>query len=306
MFDILNISEPQARVLKAIAHLEFETGKKGVSQYNCIGNKKKFHVANSTFSDQIKKLQLELMVWKLIETDKSKPFTITDIGQIAWLRHYPIDENLEIISKMFPNIFSRELSKIIEEIDNPIDVFSNEKIIQVIFKEALNHFHINNKNENFPYTKFRIEEIITFSSYNELVETSYKRYYNFIHSKVYSSKIKELDKKIQGFSPNYDKLIIKINDRIEFLFYYILIQTLNDVAYMTTLIIKHWPLKTKINDTILENQIKFAKNILRKKKSIIKIITNNKSIQGNIKNNLAQLEEYHNTEFEQFYKLFFK
>lgn len=306
MFDTLNVTESQARVLRAIAYLEFETGKIGVSQYDCIGNKKEFHVANSTFNDQIKKLQPELMVLKLMETEKAKPFTITGIGQIAWLRYYEIEDNLEIIKKMFPNIFTVELSRIINDVDNPMEGFSNDKIIQMIFKEALNHFHINSKNENFPYAKFRVEETITLSSYNELIETSYKRYYNFIHPKLENSEIIELDKKMKEFSPNYDTLIININDRIEFLFYYILIQALTNVAYLATLIIRHYPLKIKTEETDLANQLQFSKNIARKKKEVINLINSNNNIQGNIKNNIVQLEEYYNTEFDKFCKLFFE
>ena len=77
---------------------------------------------------------------------------------------------------------------------------------------------------------------------------------------------------------------------------------------MTRIIIKYWPTKIKDKDiqTVLENQIQLSKNITRKKKEIIKMITSNNEIQGNIKNNLAQLDEYYNTEFDQFYKLFFK
>ena len=77
---------------------------------------------------------------------------------------------------------------------------------------------------------------------------------------------------------------------------------------MARIIIKYWPTKIKDKDiqTVLENQIQLSKNITRKKKEIIKMITSNNEIQGNIKNNLAQLDEYYNTEFDQFYKLFFK
>ena len=66
MFDILDISEPQARVLRAIAYYEFETRKKGVTQYDCKEKTpKKFRVPNSTFSDQIKELHPKQMVLKL-------------------------------------------------------------------------------------------------------------------------------------------------------------------------------------------------------------------------------------------------
>ena len=309
MFDILDISEPQARVLRAIAYYEFETRKKGVTQYDCKEKTpKKFRVPNSTFSDQIKELHPKQMVLKLTGEKKSKPYTITDLGQVSWLRHYPIEDNLEIINKVFPNIFTKKLRDILDEVDNPIKEIPSDKIIEFLFREALNHFHIEHHYDNTPYAKFMVQELITLSSFNDLVETSYKRYYHIIHPLLNNFKIKEFITATKGFADNYDSLMIKAPDRIEFLFYYILVQSILSTSYMTRIIIKYWPTKIKDKDiqTVLENQIQLSKNITRKKKEIIKMITSNNEIQGNIKNNLAQLDEYYNTEFDQFYKLFFK
>jgi len=309
MFDILDISEPQARVLRAIAYYEFETRKKGVTQYDCKEKTpKKFRVPNSTFSDQIKELHPKQMVLKLTGEKKSKPYTITDLGQVSWLRHYPIEDNLEIINKVFPNIFTKKLRDILDEVDNPIKEIPSDKIIEFLFREALNHFHIEHHYDNTPYAKFMVQELITLSSFNDLVETSYKRYYHIIHPLLNNFKINEFITATKGFADNYDSLMIKVPDRIEFLFYYILVQSILSTSYMTRIIIKYWPTKIKDKDiqTVLENQIQLSKNITRKKKEIIKMITSNNEIQGNIKNNLAQLDEYYNTEFDQFYKLFFK
>ena len=309
MFDILDISEPQARVLRAIAYYEFETRKKGVTQYDCKEKTpKKFRVPNSTFSDQIKELHPKQMVLKLTGEKKSKPYTITDLGQVSWLRHYPIEDNLEIINKVFPNIFTKKLRDILDEVDNPIKEIPSDKIIEFLFREALNHFHIEHHYDNTPYAKFMVQELITLSSFNDLVETSYKRYYHIIHPSLNNSKTNEFVIATKGFADNYDSLMIKVPDRIEFLFYYILVQSILSTSYMTRIIIKYWPTKIKDKDiqTVLENQIQLSKNITRKKKEIIKLTTSNNEIQGNIKNNLAQLDEYYNTEFDQFYKLFFK
>ena len=309
MFDILDITEPQARVLRAIAYYEFETRKKGVTQYDCKEKTpKKFRVPNSTFSDQIKELHPKQMVLKLTGEKKSKPYTITDLGQVSWLRHYPIEDNLEIINKVFPNIFTKKLRDILDEVDNPIKEIPSDKIIEFLFREALNHFHIEHHYDNTPYAKFIVQESIILSSFNDLVETSYKRHYHIIHPLLNNFKINEFITATKGFADNYDSLMIKVPDRIEFLFYYILVQSILSTSYMTRIIIKYWPTKIKDKDiqTVLENQIQLSKNITRKKKEIIKMITSNNEIQGNIKNNLAQLDEYYNTEFDQFYKLFFK
>ena len=310
MFDILDISEPQARVLRAIAYYEFETRKKGVTQYDCKEKTpKKFRVPNSTFSDQIKELHPKQMVLKLTGEKKSKPYTITDLGQVSWLRHYPIEDNLEIINKVFPNIFTKKLRDILDEVDNPIKEIPSDKIIEFLFREALNHFHIEHHYDNTPYAKFMVQELITLSSFNDLVETSYKRYYHIIHPLLNNFKINEFITATKGFADNYDSLMIKAPDRIEFLFYYILIHSLSDVGYMFKIIIKHISIKTKNQSEeteLLKNQMQLSKNIIKKKKDILKMIVNNNAIQGNIKNNLAQLDEYYNTEFDQFYKLFFK
>lgn len=309
MFDILDITEPQARVLRAIAYYEFKNKRKGVTQYNCEEKiPKQFSVPNSTFNDQIKKIIPKQMVLKLTEGKRSKPYTITDLGQVSWLRHYPIEDNLEIINKVFPNIFTKKLRDILDEVDNPIKEIPSDKIIEFLFREALNHFHIEHHYDNTPYAKFMVQELITLSSFNDLVETSYKRYYHIIHPLLNNFKINEFITATKGFADNYDSLMIKVPDRIEFLFYYILVQSILSTSYMTRIIIKYWPTKIKDKDiqTVLENQIQLSKNITRKKKEIIKMITSNNEIQGNIKNNLAQLDEYYNTEFDQFYKLFFK
>ena len=310
MFDILDITEPQARVLRAIAYYEFKNKRKGVTQYNCEEKiPKQFSVPNSTFNDQIKRIIPKQMVLKLTEGKRSKPYTITDLGQVSWLRHYPIEDNLEIINKIFPNIFTNEFNTILNKIDNPIKEISSDKIIEFIFREALNHFHIEHHYDNTPYAKFIVQESIILSSFNDLVETSYKRHYHIIHPLLNNFKINEFITATKGFADNYDSLMIKAPDRIEFLFYYILIHSLSDVGYMFKIIIKHISIKTKNQSEeteLLKNQMQLSKNIIKKKKDILKMIVNNNAIQGNIKNNLAQLDEYYNTEFDQFYKLFFK
>ena len=306
MFDILDISDPQAQVLRAIAIHEYKTKKKGVTQYNCK-EIPEISVSDGTFNDQIKKLSPKQMVWKLTERKKSKPYTITDLGQIAWLRYFPIEKNLEIISDIFPNIINKDLLKIINSIENPIKEISNEQIVQWVLKETFSQFHVNDQ-KDLPYVKFVLEEKISIFSKSKHVETSYIRYYNIIHPKIDISKVIKATNAVKDFSENYENIMIKIPDRIEFLFYYILIQIISDVPYSLAIIMKYMPTKKDLKElTILvEKQSQLAKNITRKKKDILKMITSNNEIQGNIKNNLTQLEEYYNTEFDQFYKLFFK
>ena len=214
---------------------------------------------------------------------------------------------MEIISDIFPNIINKKLLLIINSIENPIKEIPNEQIVQWILKETFNQFHVNDQKE-LPYVKFVLEEKISIFSKYKHVETSYIRYYNIIHPQIDISEVTKATKMVKDFSENYENLMIKIPDRIEFLFYYILIQIISDVHYSLAIIMKNMPTKKDLKELemLTKNQMQLSKNITRKKKKIIKMITSNNEIQGNIKNNLAQLDEYYNTEFEQFYKIFFK
>jgi len=236
MFDILNITEAQARVLRAIAYYEIEEGKKGATQYAC--SKKvpnQWHVSGSTFNDNIKDLEKNLMVLKLKGTTEgdreTKPYSITDIGQIAWLRHFPLVNNMSIIQKIFPNIQISLIDDIINQINHPEIKKIRNKFAGGVLETALKSFHIENSLFiTTDYFRPSVEEIVELSGYYDLLRSSFRRRYNIIHPVLY----KELCEKHKGFSKdikNFDELEISVIDRVTFLFYYNLIQSVLESGY---------------------------------------------------------------------------
>ena len=312
MTDILEISKAQARVLRSIAFYEDKSKKKGSTQYTSSQKvPNKIHVSGSTFNDNIKKLHGNVMVIGIKGEGKAKPFTITDIGQIAWLRYFSIKENIDFIHKMFPNIMDLELEGIINDVRNQDIKFIKNNLTGLILKEALDSLHIKHTKNNNPFFKIMLEESIELSSYNDLVKTAYKRYYNIIHPAVNNVHLKTMSKIMKGFCDNYDELKINIIDRITFLFYYILIQAFSNPAYMNKIISKEISSQSKIHGEqeyleVLDKQIRLSTDIVKKKKKIIRIITGNSKVSKIIQSNLKQLSEYENTELQQISNLFLK
>ena len=312
MSDILKISDAQARVLRSIAHYEEESSKKGGTQYTSsqkVSNK--IHVSGSTFNDNIKKLDKNLMVIGIKGERKTKPYTITEIGQIAWLRCFPIKENKEMFQKIFPNISVNEFEEVFFEIVSVEKRIKPDMLIDAILKNTLDNFHIEQTKGNTPFSKLILEETIELSSYNDLVKTSYKRYYNMIHPSFDKSNYKKLNKLMKGFCEDYDKLKIKLVDRITFLFYYTLIQAISNEAYMFKIINKYILPELVFDDDQKYQKaqykcIQLSAELIKKKKKIIRIITTNNSIKNIIETNLKQLSEYENTDFQEINNLFFK
>lgn len=313
--DILNITEAQARVLRAIAYYEAKSEQKGATQYTC--SKKvpnKYHVSGSTFNDNIKKLQENLMVLELKGTKKTKPNTITDIGQIAWLRFFPIEENLEIIQEIFPNILISEIDEIINQTQNPDIKMIKDKYSKKVLKTALNSYHIEqNISSNIPFYKLMVEEIIDLSSSSDYIKTSFKRNLSVMHPSI-SFQLKQ-NRKQHGFKTsflkNYDELEINIIDRVTFLFYYILIQSVLDDGYAGIIISEHVIKKLIEKDKeniseVTRRYLELSVEITKKKRDIMKIITSNDTIHGIIEKNFEQLKEYKNTDFQEISDFFIK
>jgi len=313
--DILNITEAQARVLRAIAYYEAKSEQKGATQYTCSEKvPNEYHVSGSTFNDNIKKLQEKLMVLELKGTKKTKPNTTTDIGQIAWLRFFPIEKNIEIIQEIFPNILISEINDIINEIQNPDIKLIKNKFAQSVLKIALNQFHIEQNITSYtPFHKSHVEEIIDFSSCYDLIKTSFKREYTITHPLLLDGikkMYKEQGADIKKFK-NYDDLEISAIDRITFLFYYILIQSVSDDGYagkvIPEIVMKKLIKKEKGNmPGYIGRYLKLSLDIPKKKNKIMKIITSNNTVNKIIEKNFEQLKEYKNTDFQEISDFFIK
>lgn len=309
MSDILDISKAQARVLRSIAYYEEESGEKGSTQYTSskkVSNE--IHVSGSTFNDNIKKLHENLMVIRHNWKGKTKPYSITKIGQICWLKNFSINDNIDLFQKNFPNIMIHDIENFIYSIENPNTKIIREQFLDIIFKQTLNDFHIKQR-EHTPYVKLMLEETIELSSHYNLVKTAYKRFYNMTHSTVDKKLEKKLNNFMGGFCENYEELKIGIINRIEFLFYYILIQAVSNEAYLFKIISDHILPKLEYNDEedFQETQykmIQLSADIVKKKKIIIRKITTNNNIKKIMKTNLTQLSRYNNTDFQQISSLF--
>ena len=312
MSDILKISDAQARVLRSIAYYEEESSKKGGTQYTSSQKvPNKIHVSGSTFNDNIKKLHKNLMVIEIKGEGKAKPYTITEIGQIAWLRCFPINENKELFQKIFPNISINKFESIFFEIVSVEKRIKPDILIDGILKNTLDNFHIEQTKGDTPFFKLMLEETIELSSYNDLVKTSYKRYYNMIHLSLDTSNYKKLNNAMKGFCEDYDKLKIKLVDRITFLFYYTLIQAISNKAYMFKIINKYVLSELDFDDDQKYQKVQYkciqlSAELIKKKNKIIRVITTNNSIKNIIETNLKQLSEYENIDFQEINNLFFK
>jgi len=270
--------------------------------------------AGDSFNDNIKKLQENLMVLELKGTKKTKPNTITDIGQIAWLRFFPIKENLEIIQKIFPNILISKIDEIINQTQNPDIKMIKDKYSKKVLKTALNSYHIEqNISSNIPFYKLIVDEIIDLSSSSDYIKTSFKRDLSVMHPSI-SFQLKQ-KRKQHGFKTsflkNYNELEINIIDRVTFLFYYILIQSVLDNGY-AGIIISEYVIKKLIEkgkENILgvtSRYLKLSVEITKKKRDIMKIIISNDTIHKIIEKNFEQLKKYENTNFQEISDFFIK
>lgn len=321
MSDILNITKSQAQILRAIAYYETETN--GATQYDVCSKKvpKEIRVHNSTFNDNIQHLVENVMVLrqkgKKNTKRKTKPYTITEFGQIAWLKHNVLSENIEVIQKIFPNIKFFVIDNIVNQIQHSEINYIKNNYSKMILKIALDSFHIDSTNRIKESPQMIIDEIIELSGYFELRKTSYTRNYSIIHP----SKFKKFNanfRKLSVFGKNFNKLEISIESRITFLFYYNLIQSLIESAYSLKTIsgltpkikdlkIKHGEkIESSINIENIEELFSLASSISNKKKEIIEIINKDKEITKIIQDNLKNLNMYKDTDFQNISKMFIK
>jgi len=330
---MLNITETQARVLRAVAYYESDSGKKGATQYTCSRKVPNgLHVSGSTFNDNIKDLEKNLMVFLLVGkkdgNKETKPYTITDIGQVAWLRYFTLPDNIEIIQKIFPNIQLSVVDDIINQIQHPLmkEIKNNYSI--GVLGIALNSFHIEAPIDlTIDYVKMVILETIDLSGNYGHVKTSFSRYYDIIHPSLKGTK-----KTFGGayFEGNFDELKISVMDRITFLFYYNLVQSILESGYALKIIMKFIP-DNKIDYRLtLKNFIKkvgsfsesdkkefmslihsvttLSLKIPKKKKEIMKKIFSNETITKIIRDNLKNLKEYksNDNDFQNISQIFLK
>jgi len=324
MSDMLNITDAQARVLRAISYYESESGEKGATQYTC--SKKvpiKFHVSGSTFNDNIKELAKNLMVFRLKRKKdsqkKTKPYTITDIGQIAWLMYFDFSENIEIIQKIFPNIQLSAVDEIVNVIQSPLMKKVKNKYSLGVLRIALNSFHIEDVLFPKKDAKFMVKETIELIEHGPLIKTSFSRYYNAIQYSL-SENLKE-QAEIDNI-PNFNELEISIVDRITFLFYYNLIQSFISFGHTMDVIIigiskRELNIEDKYQLTLKnKKKIPYAHEdmkdlylkIKKKKNEIMKAISSNETITKIIRDNLKNVKEYKSkdNDFQNISQIFFK
>ena len=313
LFDILDITEPEAKVLRAIAYYEAKSGEKGATSYLC---QKKvpngFHVSNSTFNEHIKKLENKVLVFPYDEKEKSKHnpnyYTITDLGQIAWLKYFADSKNLDIIKKVFPNILLSDIDKIIEKIDHPTIKEIKNGVAFELLKLALDSYHIF-ESASAPKIKLVVEERIELSTHAGLMRTSYGRYFHAVDIK-YLKKLTKQNKEIFDPFKNFDQLEISVIDRVTFLFYYNLIQLVTDTSSLMIFVKITSFLLAKVRDTLdvepLEKLLNLSKLITKKRSEILEKINSNKEIAKIMKYNLKDLNEYKYVDFQNISKLFIK
>ncbi len=324
MFDILDITEPQARVLRAIAYVESKLGKKGATQYLCYKKVPNgFHVSNSTFSEKVKDLEKKLMVLRYEDSDSKRdsiPYTITDIGQIAWLRHFPLTENVDIIKKVFPNIQISAINNIISKIEHTGTKHMLENYSLGILENALENFHMLEGSHNVQSMTRGMKEVIELSGDNNLTKTSYVRYYQ-IDSLTFMKKLTK--KELLDFNKIFQDIQISVINRITFLFYYNLIQSIIDKSYKMQLI-KTMPIESDFNKMSNEKRKKtqglakkefikmlndlsgFQKRLTSKKSEFLTLINSNVIVSKIMKDNLKQLKTYKDTSFQDISSMFHK
>ena len=335
MSDILDVTKAQARVLRSIAYFESDSGIKGATQYTCSRKVPNgLHVSGSTFNDNIKDLEKNLMVFRLKGkkggNKETKPYTITDIGQVAWLRYFTLPENMEIIQKIFPNIQLSDVDDIINKIQHPLTRKIKNNYSIRILGIALNSFHVEDLDVvSTDYFKPMTRETIYISGYFNLVKTSFSRDYDITHP-LLNRSLEKRPKGMPNYIKNFYELEISVIDRITFLFYYNLIQSLLDSAYAMNVILiilkenesnniekimtdkEIFKENLKINKEKLgrihHNLMLLSFEIPKKKKEIMKIISSNEAITKIIQDNLKNLNEYksNDDDFQNISQIFLK
>ena len=326
MHDILDVTESQAKVLRAIAYYETKLGIKGATQYICsLKVPKELRVSGSTFNDNIQDLEKNLMVYRIRGTDserETKPYIITDVGQIAWLRYFSVSEDSENIQKIFPNIQLSIIDKIIDQIQHHVINDIKEDYSRGVLQLALNSFHIENLDViKKDYVKININETIElYGGKHHNLKTSFIRDYSVIHPTLYRRASAHV--KFTVFGINFDDLEISIKDRVTFLFYYNLIQTFINFDNLWKLIVTIIE-TTKKNNTLTKikstkNLVVFINNLdsemvgelsnlmIKRKNQIIGIIENNKDISRIMHDNLNDLNKYKDENFQEITNMFIK
>jgi len=241
---------------------------------------------------------------KITGNRETKPYTITDIGQIAWLRYFSSSEKIDIIQKIFPNIQLSVVDDIIEQIQHPAMRHIKNNYSRMILEIALDSFHI--EDSSLPvarYMKKHVLETIELLGDYSLLKTSFGRYYIKIDPRRFNKLVKK-DNRFSEFENNFNKLEISITDRITFLFYYILIQSVKEVVYSRNVLFKIPP-KEKTKKEI-EEIMSLSFLIIKKKKKIEKMINSSDIICKTIEKNLEQLKDYENADFQEISNFFIK
>lgn len=323
MGDILDVTESQARVLRAIAYFEAESKKKGATQYQCYKNiPNEFHVSGSTFNDNIKYLERKLLVIRLDDSNnnrKTKPYTITDIGQVSWLRHFTLSENIEIIQKIFPNIQLSAIDLIFDQVDNPDIKYMKNKYALGVLGVALDSFHITD--EVFvPYTRVSFYAELELTC-DEGIKTSFMRLYH-TRSPAFNKELRKMYKEVFERSHTSSIIEIGIIASITFLFYYNLISyTVNiDTRIYLKILSFIKPLHKgliNVDDTPEEIDEEDERGWLRElsgllewrytiDKKIRELITSNDLVSKIMEDNLKDLNKLTDTNFYNISKSFIK
>ncbi len=294
--------------MRAIAYVESKSGEKGATQYLCYKKVLNgYHVSNSTFNENIIELERKLMVTPYDSKKESihnpNYFTITDIGQVAWLRHFNPLEHYEIVKELFPDIQLSQIDLIIDSIEHVGIKHIRDRFASGILKIALDSFHL----EDSSLLSLNVEERIELSESFGLMTTSYIRTYPVINMSM-SKQFKKADKRFM----NFDQLDIGLVDRVTFLFYYNLIQSVTDTSYLVNMS-KGFPVKSNLYTMMKDNKFGSVKEmsglptaIMKKRKDILKLINSNDKISKIMKDNLEQLKKYKSRDFQEISDMFLK
>ena len=181
--------------------------------------------------------------------------------------------------------------------------------------------------DSAPFVKMMVDEIIDLSGFYDSVKTSFKRYYHIMHPKIPEliPSMRKLLRKSKKTIKNFDELKISSIDRITFLFYYNLIQSVLESAYAAKIIgdagflkklIEKFPNDYKINRKASEESIinqyaertkrllELSDEVTKKKNKIIRTVTSNDVINEIMEKNLKQLNEYENNAFQEISNIF--
>lgn len=312
MSDLLDVTKSQARILRAISYLEKQQNKKGVTEYDCLINiPKEIRIPKTTFNENIMQLKKNMLVLRLKKSPKTKrktkPYTITDFGQIAWLRYNVLTTNTEILYKIFPDIQFFLIDDIINQIKHPAMKIIKNSYSKMILKRALDSFHIeNSKLPTAEYMQKYVRETIELTEYYELVKISFRRYYKMRDP----ARPKQIRKEVGSFlefERNFDDLEISIMDKMTFLFYYKLIQSVMQPVYVSEVIFNaiSKPTKKETED-VLDISIIISKKKKEITKEIMKKINANETVTKIIQDNLNYLSKYKGTNFQDISDMFIK